>query len=136
MRARTAQHDAPRVPTTQAPTAHDSDHAVLLHQHRGDLLAAAVRPSALQGGDVDGLRPLVTGLGVVGDLRALGERLEAVRVDPRVVDEEVLAALVRGDEAEALVVVEPLDGSGCHVLLLRWCELRTRETLYGDDCGR
>src|SRR4051794_2366936 len=59
---------------------------------------------------VDGLRALVAGFGVVLDLGALGERAEAARVDPRVVDEEVLAALVRGDEAEALVVVEPLDG--------------------------
>src|SRR3954466_4914052 len=104
MRARAAQRDAPRVPTTPARTANDSDHAVLLQQHRGDLLAAAERPSALQGGDVDGLRPLVTRLCVGGDLRAPREPLEAVRVDPRVVDEEVLAALVRGDEAEALVV--------------------------------
>src|SRR4051794_6073853 len=36
-------------------------------------------------------------------------------------DEEVLAALVRGDEAEALVVVEPLDGSGCHAFLHGSC---------------
>src|SRR3954470_22974525 len=68
----------------------------------------------LQRGDVDGLRALVAGLGVVGHLRALSQRLEAAGVDAGVVDEEVLAALVRGDEAEALVVVEPLHGSGSH----------------------
>src|SRR4051794_27854645 len=68
----------------------------------------------LQRGDVDGLRALVAGLGVEGNLRALSQRLEAVGVDAGVVDEEVLAALVRGDEAEALVVVEPLHGSGSH----------------------
>src|SRR5690242_14594392 len=72
------------------------------------------RRAGLQGGDVDGLRPLASRLGVVGDLRALGERLEAVGVDAGVVDEEVLATLVRRDEAEALVVVEPLHGSGRH----------------------
>src|SRR4051794_13333322 len=65
--------------------------------------------------DVDGLGTLVPGLSVVRDLGTLGERLEAVRVDAAVVDEEVLASLVRCDEAEALVVVEPLDGSCSHV---------------------
>jgi hypothetical protein len=28
--------------------------------------------------------------------------------------EEVVTALIRGDEAEALAVVEPLDGTGIH----------------------
>ena len=49
----------------------------------------------LDGRDVDGLRPLVAVLGVVGNPRALSERAEAVGVDARVVDEEVLAAFVR-----------------------------------------
>src|SRR3954466_6745539 len=89
----------------------------------------------LERGDVDGLGPLVAGLGVVGDLRALGERLEAARVDAGVVDEQGLATLVRRDEAEALVVVEPLNGSGCHVIPPRlWsCE---RGGCQGDNCGR
>src|SRR3954451_19723071 len=65
--------------------------------------------------DVDGLGALVPGLGVEADARALGERLEALGVDAGVVDEQVLAGIVRRDEAEALVVVEPLDGSGGHV---------------------
>src|SRR3954453_8012555 len=71
-------------------------------------------PAALERGDVDGLGALVAGLGVEGDLRALSQRLEAVGVDAGVMDEEVLATLVRGHEAEALVVVEPLHGSGSH----------------------
>src|SRR3954462_13247146 len=83
----------------------------------------------LQRGDVDGLRALVAGLGVVGHLRALSQRLEAAGVDAGVVDEEVLAALVRGDEAEALVVVEPLHGSGSHDFLHGACALRTRRKL-------
>src|SRR5919202_2533182 len=83
----------------------------------------------LERGDVDGLRALFTGLGIEGHLRALGQRLEAVGVDAGVVDEEVLTALVRGDEAEALVVVEPLHGSGCHVIPPRLCALRTRRML-------
>src|SRR3954447_4624336 len=78
--------------------------------------AFAARPqmTLLERGDVDGLGALVPGLGVEGDLRALRQRLEAVGVDAGVMDEEVLAALVGRDEAEALVVVEPLDGSGSH----------------------
>src|SRR4051794_12114656 len=69
----------------------------------------------LDGRDVDGLRALVAVLGVVRDPGTLCEGAEPVRVDARVVDEEVLAALVRSDEAEALLVAEPLHGSGCHM---------------------
>src|SRR4051794_7601570 len=47
-------------------------------------------------------------------LRALRERLEAFAGDRRVVDENVLATVSRGDEAVPLRVVEPLDGSSCH----------------------
>jgi hypothetical protein len=43
--------------------------------------------------DVDRLRALVAGLLLVGDARALGQRAIAVRVDARVMDEEVAAAL-------------------------------------------
>src|SRR5688572_27450507 len=50
-------------------------------------------------------------------------------------DEEVLAALVRRDEAEALVVVEPLHGSGCHLIPPLLGALRTRRMLRGNDCG-
>src|SRR5690242_5728229 len=47
-------------------------------------------------------------------LRALGERLEALAGDRRMVDEHVLATISRGDEPIPLRIVEPLDGSGCH----------------------
>src|SRR5918997_2560590 len=66
--------------------------------------------------NVHRLRPLVAGLLLVLDLRVLGERLEALSVDARVVDEEVTVAVVRRYESVALLVVEPLDGSGRHVL--------------------
>ena len=52
--------------------------------------------------------------------RALGQGLEALTADRRVVDEDVLAAVARGDEAVALRVVEPLDSScwiALHLLL-------------------
>jgi len=48
------------------------------------------------------------------DASALGEALEAIAGDVAVVHEEILRALLRGDEAVPLAVVEPLNGSGCH----------------------
>src|SRR3954453_5843981 len=77
--------------------------------------------------DVDGLGALVAGLGVVRHLRALGDGAVAVGDDRLVVDEEVLARLIGSDEAEALLVAEPLDGSCCHVLILL---VRTTRTLH------
>src|SRR3954465_13901568 len=68
----------------------------------------------LDDGDVRGVRALGARLGVVGDLGALGEGLEARAVDAGVVDEQFLAAVLRRDEAEALLVAEPLHGSGGH----------------------
>src|SRR5690606_30518467 len=42
------------------------------------------------------------------------QRAVAIRVNCRVVHEDVGAAAVLGDEAVALLSVEPLDGSLCH----------------------
>jgi len=53
--------------------------------------------------------------GVELDLRALIEGLEAVARDAAVVDEQILARPVRGDEPVPLRVVEPLHGSGRHM---------------------
>src|SRR5947207_423040 len=78
---------------------------------RDDSVRAAAEPRQQ---DVDGLGALVACLGVVGHLGALGERAVAVADDRLVMDEEVLACLIGGDEAEALLVAEPLDGSCCH----------------------
>src|SRR5215208_3392516 len=83
---------------------------------------------------VDGLGPPVAGLGIKGHLGALSKRLETFSADAAVVDEEVFSALVRGDEAEALVVVEPLDGSGWHVRPPSHV-LRTRRLPESDDCA-
>src|SRR5581483_9991444 len=47
-------------------------------------------------------------------LRVLREGLVALAEDRAVVNEQVLAAFIRGDESVPLVGVEPLDGSGCH----------------------
>src|ERR1051326_7707813 len=48
------------------------------------------------------------------DLRAFGESLEAVARDLRMVDEQILAAVLRCDEPVPLRVTEPFHGSGCH----------------------
>src|SRR5918995_3959199 len=52
---------------------------------------------------------------LVFDLRALGERTEPVALDGGEVHERVLAPLIGGDEAEALLVAEPLHDPGCHL---------------------
>src|SRR5690606_7803398 len=49
------------------------------------------------------------------DSGAFGQALEAIGLNRAVVDEAVLATVLRADEAEALLVVEPLDSSsGTH----------------------
>src|SRR5690606_13428083 len=60
------------------------------------------------------------------DLLVLLERAVAARRDGRVVGEDVGAAVVGGDEAEALFSVEPLHGSGCHGVLLLEVGVRSR----------
>jgi hypothetical protein len=63
---------------------------------------------------VRGLGALLPLPRLVLDARALGERLEALTGDAAVVHEDILRALLRGDEAVPLAVVEPLHGSDCH----------------------
>src|SRR6478735_1091438 len=61
-------------------------------------------------------------LGALADLElnalVLIEGLEATGLDLGVVNEDIAIGVVRGDEAEALFSVEPLDGSLCHLFLL------------------
>ena len=45
------------------------------------------------------------------DLLALGQRLESTGLNGRVMNEAVLLSVLSGEEPEALVVVEPLDGA-------------------------
>jgi hypothetical protein len=72
------------------------------------------QPSWLDPGDILRLHALLPLGRLVGDLGALLEALEALARDARVMHEEVLAALVRGDEAVALIVAEPLNRSLSH----------------------
>src|SRR4051812_16762317 len=85
---------------------------------RGPAEASPLKVNRSRGSDradVDRLRSLVAGLGLVLHARALGERAVAIGLDAAVVDEEVLAAFIGSDEAEALLVAEPLNGALCHV---------------------
>src|SRR5829696_5358776 len=65
-------------------------------------------------GHVGRLGPLRALALLVGDSCALRERLEALAGDAAVMHEQVLSAFIGSDEAVALAVVEPLDGSVCH----------------------
>src|SRR3954471_3079834 len=70
--------------------------------------------SPLERGDLRGSGALGARLGDVGNLRALGEGLEPVAGDGAVVDEQILGAVIGDDEAEPLVVAEPLHCAGAH----------------------
>src|SRR5215218_5783672 len=68
----------------------------------------AVTLPALELGDVIRLQTFpALGL-LVGDLGALIEALEAITRYTAVMDEDVLATLIRGDEAVAFIITEPL----------------------------
>src|SRR5262249_20332540 len=90
-----------------------SDQGLLTVGRRGPR-ARAARSKGSDRLDVDRLRAFLSLAGLVLDLRVLGQRLEAGADDVRVVHEQVLTALVRGDEPISLRVVEPLHGSGSH----------------------
>jgi hypothetical protein len=73
--------------------------------------AGAARERAATGrGDVDGLRtPIAVGADLELDGVAVVEAAEAVGLEGGLVDEEIIASVVGGDEAEPLGGVEPLD---------------------------
>src|SRR3954470_20506335 len=68
--------------------------------------------------DVRGLGSLRALAELEFDLRAFGERPEAIARDPGEVDERVLASVIGRDEAEALLVAEPLHDTGSHLTAL------------------
>src|SRR5690606_23915015 len=72
------------------------------------------RSARSQRADVLRLRALRTLRDVELDLLVLVQRAVAARLDGRVVGEHVSAAVLGGDEAEALLSVEPLHGSNSH----------------------
>src|SRR5205085_8552913 len=90
----------------------------------------ACTATALQRLDVRRGRALLALRHVEGDLLAFLERLVARALDGGVMGEEILAAVIRRDEAEALRVVEPLYGTCSHFVLpksyAKLSELRLR----------
>jgi hypothetical protein len=62
--------------------------------------------------DILGRRTLLTLHDIELHLLALGQRPESLSLDGTVVHEAVLAAILRRDETEALLVIEPLDRPG------------------------
>src|SRR3954468_14213661 len=83
------------------------------------------------------LRSLVPRLLLILDLGVLGEGLEALAIDAGVVDEQVTVTFVWSDESVALLVVEPFDGPGRHVLPLPACarHCESRCTLVTNYAG-
>src|SRR5207248_5092660 len=69
----------------------------------------------LQRLDVRRGRALLALRHVEGDLLAILQRLVAGALDRAVMGEEIFAAVIRRDEPETLGVVEPLNGTCCHV---------------------
>jgi hypothetical protein len=65
------------------------------------------------------LLALRAGRDVKADTLTFGQGLETLALNRGKVGEEVFTALVRGNEAETLGIVEPLDGTSCHILKLR-----------------
>ena len=73
----------------------------------------ACRPELLWD-DVGCARAFLTLLDIVGDALPFGQRLEATPLDGAVMDENVLRAIGRCDEAEAFFVTEPLNCTCSH----------------------
>src|SRR5215210_4013124 len=72
--------------------------------------------SDLDGADLVRLRTPRTLRGLELDALSLVQRPVAGRLDRAVVHEDIRAAAIDLNEAEALLTVEPLDGSLCHEL--------------------
>jgi hypothetical protein len=79
--------------------------------------------------DVARLHALLTTVRLIGDLVAFFEGLEPTSCYRAVVHEEVIASLIRLDEAVALLAVEPLDRSLGH-------EPEARLSFLGPPCNK
>src|SRR5262249_36613745 len=69
------------------------------------------RPSAPQPRDILGGRPLLTLYDVELNALSLVQALDSVTLNGVVMHEQILTSVLGRDEAEALVIVEPLHGS-------------------------
>src|SRR5829696_9711206 len=77
-------------------------------------------------------RALGAGLGLILDLRALLERAVAVALDRAEVNEHVVRAVVGCDEPVALVVAEPLNGSGRHIASSYVCAANAEDAICNN----
>src|SRR5262245_46588796 len=96
-----------------------------------------MRSGCLERLDVGCRRTLLALRHVERYLLSLFQRLVARHLDRRVMGKEILAAVIRGDEAEAFRVVEPLHGTCSHVAcFLSVCEANPGLACGHDDQGR
>lgn len=68
------------------------------------------------------LHTFLTASGHVGNSLAFFQAFETVALDGFKVNEEIIAAVSRGNEAEAFLIVEPFDGASfaiCHGVSLK-----------------
>src|SRR4051812_9472434 len=100
------------------------------HPRVEPLLAVARTAVRSQRADVLRLRALGTLGDLELDLLVLVQGLVALGLNRRVVNEDVVAAAVLSDEAEALFCVEPLNSALSHVLVT---PLSGRETVTSTD---
>src|ERR1700704_269688 len=77
-------------------------------------LPGRIQAVKLDSGDAGGLRALCALTDLELNALVLIESAEAAGLDLGVVDKDVAFCVVRGNEAEALFSVEPLDGAQCH----------------------
>jgi hypothetical protein len=82
--------------------------------------------------NVRSLLTLRTGDGIEGNALTFLQALEALGLDRGKVSEEIVTTTIRGDETETLGVVEPLDGTICHVLNFLKNKNKTRVRLSGE----
>src|SRR3954471_19046601 len=87
-------------------------------QPRLEPLATGAEKPSSDGANLLGLRALLALRDLELDALVLVEAAESAGGDRRVVDENVRAAAVLGDETEALLGVEPLHGALSHLALL------------------
>jgi|TARA_B100000749_G_C18166094_1_gene357899 hypothetical protein len=78
------------------------------------MLAANIKLELTQNFDVGSLKAFFTLSDVEGNLLAVLQSFEAVSLNFGEVREQVVAIVVRRNEAEAFSVVKPLNGTSCH----------------------
>ena len=122
---------APPQPCSSTARAKTKSPATTLRGFRaGRSVGPALASPVSEGLDLGGLLALLAHGLDVAHLLAFLQRLEARAFDGGEVREQVIAAFVRRDEAEALGVVEPLNGTGFHIYLNLEFQNERKRSLY------